>query len=163
MRNNKNKGFTLVELLVVIAILAILATVSVVGYTSFIERADVSTDEQLAAQLNNFLVAVKADSNGPFYGEDITEDNIWEVTQYILHDSGLEGKLVPNSAKHGYHFYFDLTDGKYMVLKDNKALAENSGIDKIINLAMKAYAAGEDLHAPGNCFTVDNRYFLVDK
>ena len=162
MRNNKNKGFTLVELLVVIAILAILATVSVVGYTSFIERADVSTDEQLAAQLNNFLVAVKADSNGPFYGEDITEDNIWEVTQYILHDSGLEGKLVPNSAKHGYHFYFDLTDGKYMVLKDNKALAENSGIDKIINLAMKAYAAGEDLHAPGNCFTVDNRYFLVD-
>ena len=162
MRNNKKKGFTLVELLVVIAILAILATVSVVGYTSFIERADVSTDEQLAAQLNNFLVAVKADSNGPFYGEDITEDNIWEVTQYILHDSGLEGKLVPNSAKHGYHFYFDLTDGKYMVLKDNKALAENSGIDKIINLAMKVYAAGEDLHAPGNCFTVDNRYFLVD-
>ncbi len=38
---NTRKGFTLVELLVVIAILAILATVSVVGYTAFIENADV--------------------------------------------------------------------------------------------------------------------------
>ena len=42
---NTRKGFTLVELLVVIAILAILATVSVVGYTSFIERADKSAAE----------------------------------------------------------------------------------------------------------------------
>lgn len=37
---NTRKGFTLVELLVVIAILAILATVSVVGYTAFINSAD---------------------------------------------------------------------------------------------------------------------------
>ena len=37
---NTRKGFTLVELLVVIAILAILATVSVVGYTAFIAGAD---------------------------------------------------------------------------------------------------------------------------
>ena len=39
MRNNKKKGFTLVELLVVIAILAILATVSTVGYTAFVKSA----------------------------------------------------------------------------------------------------------------------------
>lgn len=36
----EQKGFTLVELLVVIAILAVLATVSVVGYTSFIGKAN---------------------------------------------------------------------------------------------------------------------------
>ena len=41
----KTKGFTLVELLVVIAILAILATVSVVGYTSFIDSAKDSNAE----------------------------------------------------------------------------------------------------------------------
>lgn len=33
------KGFTLVELLIVIAILAILATVSIIGYSSFTKRA----------------------------------------------------------------------------------------------------------------------------
>ena len=59
MRNNKMKGFTLVELLVVIAILAILATVSVVGYTSFIKSAYISNDENIAAQLNQLLLQIK--------------------------------------------------------------------------------------------------------
>ncbi len=54
---NRKKGFTLVELLVVIAILAILATVSVVGYTSFIDRANKSVDRQTVEQLNNLVAA----------------------------------------------------------------------------------------------------------
>ncbi len=57
----KTKGFTLVELLVVIAILAILATVSVVGYTSFIERAELSNAEteahQVKSSINSMLMA----------------------------------------------------------------------------------------------------------
>ena len=56
----KTKGFTLVELLVVIAILAILATVSVVGYTSFIERAEQSNTDteahQIATSIESALV-----------------------------------------------------------------------------------------------------------
>ena len=158
MRNNKNKGFTLVELLVVIAILAILATVSVVGYTSFIESATVSNDENIAAQLNNFLVAMKADSNGPFYGEDINEDNIWEVTQYILEDSGLND-LDPQAGKYNYHFYFDLAEGKYVVLNDKEAID-----DSILSVLMNAFAAEEKVYSekPGNYFTKDSRYFLVD-
>ena len=51
MKKNTKKGFTLVELLVVIAILAILATVSVVGYTSFINKADLSNAQTEAAQI----------------------------------------------------------------------------------------------------------------
>lgn len=49
------KGFTLVELLVVIAILAILATVSVVGYTSFITRAEVSNAQTEAHQIATII------------------------------------------------------------------------------------------------------------
>lgn len=56
MKNNR-KGFTLVELLVVIAILAILATVAVVGYSSFIESGKQSNDETLVAQMNKILEA----------------------------------------------------------------------------------------------------------
>ena len=48
----KTKGFTLVELLVVIAILAILATVSVVGYTSYI-----ATTEETAAKSDAASIA----------------------------------------------------------------------------------------------------------
>ena len=64
MKNTK-KGFTLVELLVVIAILAILATVSVVGYTSFIERANRSADQQLVAQLNVVVVGYLVENPNP--------------------------------------------------------------------------------------------------
>ncbi len=53
--NNTKKGFTLVELLVVIAILAILATVSVVGYTSFINRADQSNADTEAHQIKTMI------------------------------------------------------------------------------------------------------------
>lgn len=53
----KTKGFTLVELLVVIAILAILATVSVVGYTSFIQNANDSACEQELAQIKTQVTA----------------------------------------------------------------------------------------------------------
>ena len=57
MKNMKKKGFTLVELLVVIAIIAILATVSVVGYTTFINKANMSADQQAVVQMNTILTA----------------------------------------------------------------------------------------------------------
>ena len=56
--NNTKKGFTLVELLVVIAILAILATVSVVGYTSFINRANNSVAQQELTQLRDYAISL---------------------------------------------------------------------------------------------------------
>ncbi len=54
---NTKKGFTLVELLVVIAILAILATVSVVGYTSFIERAE---ESNIATELHQIETTINS-------------------------------------------------------------------------------------------------------
>ena len=49
------KGFTLVELLVVIAILAILSTVAVVGYTSFIDKAEKQAAKTEVAQIESVL------------------------------------------------------------------------------------------------------------
>ena len=63
MKNTK-KGFTLVELLVVIAIVAILATVAIVGYTSFIDKANTSADQQAVTQMNTLLSAEEV-SNKP--------------------------------------------------------------------------------------------------
>ena len=55
MKKNTQKGFTLVELLVVIAILAILASVAVVGYTSFIDRAKQNKADTEAAQVEDYI------------------------------------------------------------------------------------------------------------
>ena len=47
----KNKGFSLVELIVVIAIMAILVGVAVPVYTSYIEKAQKASDEQYLADV----------------------------------------------------------------------------------------------------------------
>lgn len=161
MRNNKMKGFTLVELLVVIAILAILATVSVVGYTSFIESATVSNDENIAAQLNNFLVAMKADHTGKYYGEEINENNVREVTEYILKDCGLD-ELVAQSAKYGYGFYYDLQEGKYVVLNEEESGVKVAGYKALLGFfGVEATGESEYEIKLENCFTPGNRYFYV--
>ena len=167
MRNNKRKGFTLVELLVVIAILAILATVSVVGYTSFIKSAYISNDENIAAQLNQFMVALKADSDGDFYDElqasggKVTVDNVREITDYILNDSGL-ATLIPQAADYGYHFYFDLENQEYVLLSDEEATGNVSGAMHFMNRVYGLVNIELDSFIPEICFTSGGRYFLVE-
>ena len=52
-----NGGFTLVELIVVIAILAILGGVAVPAYSGYIEKADRAADAQLLADVNKAFAA----------------------------------------------------------------------------------------------------------
>ena len=83
---NTRKGFTLVELLVVIAILAILATVSVVGYTTFIERAERSNAEteahQIETTIKSYTIAEMSYTLGTVEGEDDV------VTTYFIAKDG---------------------------------------------------------------------------
>ena len=154
MRNNKMKGFTLVELLVVIAILAILATVSVVGYTSYIESTNITVDENLAAQLNRFLEAYKVNFTG-----DIDENNIREVTLEILKEGGLEGQLIAKSKDRD--FYFDLKDGKYVLRTDEESGILTPGYKVFFGLDTLAADGSEYEVKIENCFTPDHRYFYV--
>lgn len=81
----KKKGFTLVELLVVIAILAILATVSVVGYLSFTNKAKQSADEQAVTQMNIALEAQEAIDAPENVEEakDVLEEAGFNVSDYV--------------------------------------------------------------------------------
>ena len=107
------KGFTLVELLVVIAILAILTTVSVVGYTSFIEKANRSVDEQAVAQMNMALLAA-----------DIPAGSITGIAQVqeLLDECNLEIEDYKPLSKERFFFYDSslnrivYTDNNYNVL-----------------------------------------------
>lgn len=106
MKNNKKKGFTLIELLVVIAILAILATVSIVGYTSFLNKARMSVDQQLVDQINN-VIAAESVIQPP---ADYTE------VDSLLKENGFNSPLVPSYSKYKFAY---LADENVMVLVEN--------------------------------------------
>ncbi len=52
---HNHEGFTLVELIIVIAILAILSSVAVVGYSAYVKKANKQADLTLAAEIENAL------------------------------------------------------------------------------------------------------------
>ena len=107
MKHSK-KGFTLVELLVVIAILAILATVSVVGYTSFIAKANLSNDQTQIAMMNRNLQAAAVG----------TELNTAADAMEAIRVYGVVGdKLSPYSKN--YHYAYDNNEKQFVLLDEN--------------------------------------------
>ena len=73
-----NKGFTLVELIVVIVILAILIGVSVNGYTKYIGQSRLNTDKQNVATIKS--IAMNATAENGVYEEFINDTSHTPLT-----------------------------------------------------------------------------------
>lgn len=81
MKLNKKKGFTIVELVIVIAIIAILAAVLIPTFASLIRKANESADIQACRQMNTYLAV-----------NEVTEGkSILEVYR-SLKDGGMSAK-----------------------------------------------------------------------
>ena len=113
MKNKKTKkGFTLVELLVVITILAVLATVSVIGYRSFTKKAQISNDTSLVAQLNLALKANEATDGKP--------ENPTEVLN-IMEENGFNvEKLTPTTSK--YNIVWNQEANEFALLNEENGV-----------------------------------------
>lgn len=103
MRNKHKKGFTLSELLIVVAIIGVLVAISIPIFTSQLHKAEVATDW---ANVRAYYAEIQADyiSTGKY--NDKVPDMWGRPTEYpISFDSitFLDGKVVPMKA------------GKYMV------------------------------------------------
>ena len=134
MKNTK-KGFTLVELLVVIAIVAILATVAIIGYTSFMDKADLSVDQQVVEQLNTALTAGSVGLNA----EELTIQNV----DKILTEAGFNMENGVNALRSGNKIYWFKSyntivlannDGKVIFPIDNAELVEKFDINDTANV-----------------------------
>ena len=60
MKNSNKKGFTIVELVIVIAVIAILAAVLIPTFSSLTKRANLSSDKQAVREMNMALAADEA-------------------------------------------------------------------------------------------------------
>ena len=101
----KTEGFTLVELIVVIAILGILAGVGTVGYSGYIKKANMAADQQLVAAINQ-AYAIACVENGVNAAvtdaEDITKDDIdaIDVKETATVSAALAAKIEDSFAKY---------------------------------------------------------------
>ena len=95
MRNTNKKGFTIVELVVVVAVIAILAAVLIPTFSGIIRKANESKDIQLirnlnvavAAELNDSITMAEALAAATEYGFDIEKIQTKVVGNKILWDS----------------------------------------------------------------------------
>lgn len=146
---NKKHGFTLVELLVVIAILAILASVSVVGYLSFTTRAknsnavteltqarDLIRGEFLEEDEHHYLVY---DSTNEASGStpDKSEENntAYNLTfTYNASETNKERTFVYNRTDVVPSDNTTLTDSQSKYTKDTSSTSIKPTWDKVLKL-----------------------------
>ena len=73
MKKPNKKGFTIVELVIVIAVVAILAAVLIPTFVNVVKKANVSNDTALVRNLNSALIAEEASGNAPKTMQDVVD------------------------------------------------------------------------------------------
>ena len=103
MKNVKKKGFTIVELVIVVAVIAILAAVLIPTFSDLVKKANMSADQVAVKNMNTVLAIEKVDT------DDLTIDKVLEA----LEEAGFKAEN-----------YRPLTDGTafYWVKKVNKII-----------------------------------------
>ena len=117
MKHTNKKGFTIVELVIVIAVIAILAAVLIPTFSNLIKKANISNDTAIAKNLNTAAIAAQADT----FSEAIAAAKesgylvahlkakaekcffVWEdeTNQFLLYDLKAEKVLYSNTKVDG--------------------------------------------------------------
>ena len=142
MINSRKKGFTLVELVIVIAVVAILAAVLIPTFSSLIRKANISSDTVVAKNLNTALSIYDAENDVKEFDDvlkGIKEHGylianlnaktdgcffVWEkdTNQILLVDSKEEYKVL-FSVKDGYG---EIDNSWYFAISNKEVAAQIS-------------------------------------
>ncbi|MDD7506599.1 MAG: prepilin-type N-terminal cleavage/methylation domain-containing protein [Clostridiales bacterium] len=109
MKRSTEKGFTVVELVIVVAVIAILAAVLVPTFSEVVRNAKVSKDVSLCKNINIALAAQEATDGKPKRASD--------AIGKILNDGFVLNRQIP--AAEGCYVVYDLTNNRFALL-DNE-------------------------------------------
>jgi len=124
----KTEGFTLVELIVVIAILGILAGVGTVGYSGYIKKANIAADQQLLGFVNQAFSAAcienGLDQKQVAAADDVMspEKSITGVT--VTSDSVVSATKATDIAADFGKYFAGNEENKFKVVSDLQYSAE---------------------------------------
>ena len=116
MKTSKRRGFTIVELVIVIAVIAILAGVLIPTFTSIVKKANLSADEQAVRQMNTALQIYTAENGKP--------ESAGEVKKALDENLINTESMIP--VTQGYAFYWNPDKNEIVLVGPDKAKAQNS-------------------------------------
>ena len=122
MKNSNKKGFTIVELVIVIAVVAVLAAVLIPTFTSLVKKANLSADQQAVRNMNT------AAAIGAAEGKFANPSDVLDVL--YAHGFNL-GKMQTYS--NGFHYAYNYEENKVYLLdeSDNVIYPEETSKDKL--------------------------------
>ncbi len=157
MKKNNKKGFTIVELVIVIAVIAILAAVLIPTFSSIIKKAKISNDTVLAKNLTT-AIATESITSKPTSMEEV-------VTK--LYNAGfvLEN-LSPTTED--YFYGWDSKNNQIILISDECSVvyesAKSTPVDVYVattgDFAQRLADAGYSLYLTTEATTVDTTNFI---
>ena len=115
MKNTNKKGFTIVELVIVIAVIAILAAVLIPTFASIIKKANLSADQQAIRNINTQLA---------IGGELKTAGDAINLLRTV----NIYGEKLQPFSK-GHHYVYSATDNCFALVNEGGAIVYPEGIN----------------------------------
>ena len=139
MRKPNKKGFTIVELVIVIAVVAILAAVLIPTFVNVVNKANVSNDTALVKNINLTLATEEIDGKPATMHEalEMAERGGFDVSKLTPRSSG---EIVWDSATN--RFALVDKDGNKVFSENDKNVPKNASVWKIVDSKERAESEG---------------------